>query len=331
MMIRNSKKKDEEPDLEVNSGKIKRTNQYKYLGDMYDEKGTNESKIKNKGEKIDLMINNINREGSEKKVGKAAVPIRIMLAEIVITPTILSSTETWHNISVTEQQAITSLHQKTLTRILQLPRTTPYKGIIAELNIIPFIETIWYKKFMWYHRLMNSDDTRVAKKKLMDQMKGRNNWYNEIQQYATDNNINIKEQLVKEWSYQQYKSHVKEKIRQKINKELEIERRNKKKLRWIIPGKRQKYIDQCTISEVTKIMKIRLHMVKVRDNYGGGKCRKCQKADETTEHIPNCITDGAIKFEEEKIEDVKWLKTMIHLYQRFEEENPEQENHKEAK
>ena len=43
MMIRNSKKKEEEEelDLDVNRGKIGRTTQYKYMGDICDEKGTN--------------------------------------------------------------------------------------------------------------------------------------------------------------------------------------------------------------------------------------------------------------------------------------------------
>ena len=43
--IKNNKGKVEEMNLEVKGGKIGRTQQNKYVGDMYDEKGSNMSKI----------------------------------------------------------------------------------------------------------------------------------------------------------------------------------------------------------------------------------------------------------------------------------------------
>ena len=48
MLIKNERKTEEEVELEVRDGKIGRTNEYKYLGDVYNHKGSNESKIKAK-------------------------------------------------------------------------------------------------------------------------------------------------------------------------------------------------------------------------------------------------------------------------------------------
>ena len=67
---------------------------YKYHGDMYDHKGTNMSKIMYKQTKIDMMITKVKAESSPRKIGKAALSVRIMLLEAVITPTVLCSTET---------------------------------------------------------------------------------------------------------------------------------------------------------------------------------------------------------------------------------------------
>ena len=123
MMIKNSRKKIEKEidmNLEVKGGKIGRTNEYKYLGDKYDEKGNNESKITYKTGKLDLMISDIKKESNEKIVGKASVSLKLMLIEIIITPTVLSSTETWHNITKHEENMIKQIHQKTLTRLLLL-------------------------------------------------------------------------------------------------------------------------------------------------------------------------------------------------------------------
>ena len=129
---------------------------------MYNEKGTNISKIEFKEEKLQLMINQVKNESSERKIGKAALTVRLMLVEVVITPTVLSSTETWHNITKHEQQQLKKIHHQILTKTLLLPNSTPYLGIISELNIIPFVDCVWYKKFMWYHQLLNSEEERHA-------------------------------------------------------------------------------------------------------------------------------------------------------------------------
>ena len=143
---------------------------------MYDDKGTNESKIKFKEQKLIYILPDIIRESSPKKIGMAALPVRLMLLESTVTPTILSSTETWHNITKKEQQLITKIHHKILTRTLNIPITTPYKGIISELNIFPFNDIIWLRKYMWYHKLLHSDDSRVAKQMLTEDMTESDNW-----------------------------------------------------------------------------------------------------------------------------------------------------------
>ena len=147
MMIKNSRVvQGPEPDLEVNSGKVGRTKEYKYLGDKYNEKATNESKIKHIESKIDMMVNNVKVETTGRKLGKAALKTRILLLETVITPTVLSRTETWHNITQNEQNMIRGMHRKIIAKLMNLPKSTSYMGMISELNLIPFTETIWYRK-----------------------------------------------------------------------------------------------------------------------------------------------------------------------------------------
>ena len=316
MMKFNKKEKESEPELVVSSGRIGRTSQYKYMGDMYDEKGDNGRKIKHKKEKVDMMISNINRETQQKKIGKAALPVRIMLIDVVIAPTILSNTETWYEISKSEQEEIQKIHHKTLTKALQLPKTTPYMGIISEINEVPFVEIIWYRKFIFYYRLVKSDERRVARIILMEQIKEHEAWYKEIHQYAEENDISLK---VNEITYEQYKDHVKQKIYDKIKKDLELAKVTKTKLRFINPGKRQEYVNHCSIKETSSIMRIRLHMVDVRANYGGGICRKCEQEQETTEHVLECFSNGDYNFDEEKMEDVSWLREIKVIYEQFDE------------
>ena len=174
---------------------------------------------------------------------------------------------------------------------------------------------------MWYHTLINSDENRMAKKKLLEQMKeNQDNWYTELRDYAAQNNININKQHIQSTSYQVYKLHVKEKIRRRVKEELTNEKHIKTKLRHIHPGKQQDYFKECTIEEACMIMKIRLHMITARGNYGGGTCRDCNKCEETTEHVLSCQTQNQMVFDVKEISNVSWLRRASKVYAYFEEQ-----------
>ena len=174
---------------------------------------------------------------------------------------------------------------------------------------------------MWFHRLLDSEDTRIAKVTLMDQIKEQDGWYAEVKEYAEINDIVLDVQQVKSISYQRYKMHVKERIQTKIHQHLRLQKENKTKLRWINPGRRQQYAEECSITEVSAFLRIRLHMVKVLANYGGGKCRRCGLEAESTEHVLECQTNGKEKFEEGRSEDITWLRKMRTIYEQFEDEH----------
>ena len=160
----------------------------------------------------------------------------------------------------------------------------------------------------------------MARIKLMDQIEEHDAWYKELHQYAEENDIRLD---INELSYDQYKSHVKQKIDDKIKKELELAKGMKTKLRYINPGKRQNYINQCSIKEASSILKIRLHMVNVKANYGGGLCRRCEQEQETTEHVLDCYSDSKYKFDEKKMEDIDWLRNIKVIYEQFDENSSE--------
>ena len=69
-------------------------------------------------------------------------------------------------------------------------------------------------------------------------------------------------------------------------------------------------------------MKIRLHMVHAKANYGGGTCRSCGEEEETTEHVLWCQSEGEIEYDVQKREDVSWLKKINSIYKTFDEQYP---------
>ena len=75
MVIRNNKEVIEDFDLKVNWKQIGRTEGYKYLGDIHDEKGDNISKIRGKEEKIEIVIEDTIEHSKEKDIGHASTRV----------------------------------------------------------------------------------------------------------------------------------------------------------------------------------------------------------------------------------------------------------------
>ena len=121
----NKKEEVEEVEIEVRKEKIERTKRYKYLGDHYDESGSNVTKIDKKMEKSKYMAYEVKRMGSTKKVGAAATRVRLMLMESIIKPTLLANTETWCKVGKKEEMWKKGQYQ--IIRILMDQRKgTPY-------------------------------------------------------------------------------------------------------------------------------------------------------------------------------------------------------------
>ena len=178
---------------------------------------------------------------------------------------------------------------------------------------------------MWYHRMMCSEDTRIAKKILLEQMTETKNWYTEVREYALDADININYAHVTAISYNEYKMEVKKQLKKKIIKEIKMAKKTMKKLRYINPENEQEYIKICTPKEVKMIMKIRLNMINVKCNYKkedvDNICRICKLDDKTTEHVLGCQTNHKMIFDTNRIEDIDWLRIIIKPYELFEKLN----------
>ena len=120
-----------------------------------------------------------------------------------------------------------------------------------------------------------------------------NTWYAELYHKVKPMNIDIQIKEVEKKKKSSWKSEVKEKICQEIEKELQELARQKTKLRFL-KGKtfeREEYVETCHAEMVGKIMNIRLNMVDCEANYKSNhedeKCVVCGKK-ETTEHLFEC-------------------------------------------
>ena len=106
--------------------------------------------------------------------------------------------------------------------------------------------------------------------------------------------LNIKLEAPATMNISQWKTRIKDKIQDQIQKRVEKEMKNKAELRAVREDKleRKEYIATCNSDLVKNIIKIRLHMWELKNNYPREKedlkCPICNEKEGTTEHVLKC-------------------------------------------
>ena len=318
----NKQNEIQEPLVEVRKGKISKTKLYKYLGDHYDDKGSNKTKISKKMCQSKYMASYVRRVGSYDNVGHADVQTRLLLVDSVVKMTLLSQTETWCSITPKEETNITSKHHEVLCTVFGLKQSTPYYGIIAETGIWPYKDVITYKKLMFLHHLIHSEPGRVCRQIVVIQQEEQmeETWYGELEEKTKEMGINIKKEVIQKYKKSEWKKHVKEKITKKIEEDLQKQYESKTKLRFL-KGKQfqqEQYFKVANAAQCKLIMEIRLNMLDLKMNFKGmyddTVCTGCFAEEESTEHFLQCkkymeLTQHNIKTTniEEDIKSTEWL------------------------
>ena len=324
MIMRNKKEDDGEVKLCVGRGNIEKIDRYKYLGDEYDEKGSNPTKIEGRMAKLRYMANEARQQGSYHKVGNSDMQVRKILIEATIIHSVLANTETWTELKENEYELMDRHQGKLLRIVLEMPKGTPYYGMIGETGMWPFSAIVWYKEMMWWRTLIRSDEDRVARKMLLKQIENDDeSWAKQVKRKAEELEINLETANIMKKSKEKFKKEVKEKIRMNIEKKIQDEARQKTKMRNLIDEKfeEKEYMKKCSAQQCKEIMKIRLNMIQTKANFknkdGDCKCPAGCTEEETTEHMITCPKldelTGKVKVTNihKDLKNSTWLKTNV--------------------
>merc|ERR1712080_635807 len=100
-----------------------------------------------------------------------AIETRLKLVNSVIMPSLLYNVEVVPKVTSVEIKKLESIQQMILTRVLEVPISTPYFGLLLETGLWTMEARICYKKLMLYHCIKHSSEDRVIKKILLVQEK----------------------------------------------------------------------------------------------------------------------------------------------------------------
>ena len=87
-----------------------------------------------------------------------------------------------------------------------------------------------------------------------------------------------------------WKASIKEKSEEIMNREIQ-KNTTMKKFRFLrgAHANKSQYVKHCGMEETTKLLKLRLNMIKYDSNHGKKEsCKICQKVAETMEHMLEC-------------------------------------------
>ena len=120
-------------------------------------------------------VNGIKTLGSKENVGPLFINTRLFLYEACIVQSVLYQLETWLPIlKKTELARLESLQGKILCSMLQLPKTTPYWGLLHETGVWSIKWRLIYRGIMLFHNVMRSDESRLAKHVLKQHLRAQN-------------------------------------------------------------------------------------------------------------------------------------------------------------
>ena len=240
------------------------------------------------------------------RVGNMALQVRFKIYETVVVPTVFSNIETWGVMQENEVKELESIQYKILRGILEQKMTTPYWGIIAETGIWPVRNRTKYKKIMLFHNIVTSDEKRLVKEVIEDQIRKpyKGCWGESVIEICRK--YDLKPDEIKLWTKQKLKKEIKEKIRKDIEKVIEIKKTEMSKLRFTDGKGKKEYLDELEAKEAMLIMRASLNMLELKGNYRSkykdGICDLCGEEEESTEHLFECKTLQGINSSHLKVE-----------------------------
>lgn len=173
--------------------------------------------------------------------------------------------------------------------------------------------------------LVNSEDTRIAKRVVLEQERRgiEKCWFDEMKREAEEVEIEVSEAKVKDIKKSTWKKNVKEKVRKAFEKMCKNKINTMKKLQFL--GKcrgRYTYVKETFNNTTRMAMFIRLNMMEmVTTNYGRNEqCVICNVSRDTTEHVFECKnTDVSI----EDLKNATNMDKVVELFRKVEEEKRE--------
>ena len=159
--------------------------------------------------------------------------------------------------------------------------------------MLPIEYKIKIRKLVYWHKLLNFDETRLVKTIYNEQnrMGLKDCWYSEICNISSELSIHLSETEISNLKEKEWLKIINEKVIEKMNSVNKSEQRTKLRLIKKSSFGFKDYLKDNKLAP--KLLSMKLNMIELRANYKGKypntKCRRCGIEDETIEHLWTCV------------------------------------------
>lgn len=300
MILKTGREEKEIVHERVREGFVTECDTYKYVGFWVNEEGNCLLHLKKKKEKMKGEMVALKSVANYYNMGKVFLNARLELYQSCTVQSILFNLEGWNRLTKNEMEKLETIQAMCLCSLLGIPKTTPYIGLLNELGIWTMEKQMTYRKLMFYHNLLNSDERRLCKRMVIEQeaCDDKDTFYADVMDMASS--IGLSLDIVKTSSKAELKTKLKKLINQSmvnlVKKSLHMS-----KLRFVNPSDtfgRKQYLLKMDGFSAVKTLKTRLNMLPVYGNFKGDLtlpriCKWCDiEEDDTTEHFLTCTKMG---------------------------------------
>ena len=272
-----------------------------YLGDVFDDKGTNEGLIRDRiarGTKAMICIESLVRETN---LGVYEVSVWLLLYRSLFLATVLFNSQTWSRLTDLDIQKLEKMQMKMLKKILHLPSSLSNSFLLLELGVMPISGEIHKRQLTYLHRVLSlPEEDPVAdmfRNMMVFEEAGERNWWSEVKPLLPRYGLPEDLELVKNISKESFKRMVNKGVQFVCTEQLKRECSGLKKtseLRY--DGlQMQQYLKEMYPTQAKIILQARSGTldIKTQNSYKFEDliCRKCGEEVELLDHVLNCGYD----------------------------------------
>ena len=267
---------------------VKQTGEYKYVGELYNEKYDHSTSLRKREEKIGCYVQQVRVYGNEYRLRRYALGARLKLYHTTVVPSLFSNVETWSMMTKGDLEKLEGMQYGVLRQIMEQRSSVSYFELLAETGVWPVEQLIEARKIYLMNNIMNSKRERLLKEILEEQVRDpwKGCWVEGLMVILEKYGLSMREVITLK------RGKLKEKVKERVGDFLEgkLNEKRSTKLRFIKKFGRKKYIEEMDFRDGILMLKVRLNMIEVKCNYKNkykvnGVCDVCEREDDTTEHM----------------------------------------------
>ena len=295
-MIINGKKMDVSPVLEIDDHIMEQVMKTKYVGDIFNQQGTNEDLIKDRVTKGRGTMISLIALCEESGLGKYTVQSMILLYMTVFISALIFNCQSWSHITKSNITSLEKLQLKFLKLILRLPLSTPNVFIFLEYGILPLGHEIQKRRMIYLHHILTLRDEDPVSLSYHQglRLSHEPNWANDVKKIRLVYGITASDEEISRLTITEWKRTVTSKVQESVFQELVGEARGASKTQDLEYQQFscQEYLWELDAYSARKIARLRSRTFSCKANHKSShsdlSCRAGCLVVETQEHLVNC-------------------------------------------